>query len=156
MPAVIDRFDGEHRWLSNFAPAFVLLDGKPFQSVEHAYQAAKSLDPDERDIVSLAATPGKAKRLGRNIELRPDWGQAKVPIMLGLLRQKFRQPRFKSLLLGTGDATLIEGNHWGDTFWGVCKGKGQNMLGKLLMQVRQEIRDEQPVQREQRQGQGCA
>jgi len=136
---MVKEFQGQYRFLSNFWEALVQLDGQVYTSVEHAYQAAKSHDVHYRLSVLCARTAGDAKRLGRKVALRPDWEDVKVDIMLGLLRQKFTEPKLARLLLATGEQELVEGNYWGDTFWGVCQGKGKNQLGKLLMQVRQEI-----------------
>lgn len=121
---VIDRFNGPHRFLSNFETAYVLLDGEPYWTVEHAYQAAKTLDKRERLWLAGLRTPGQAKRRGRKLALRPDWEQVKDTIMLDLLRQKFRQPQLRDALLATGDAELIEGNTWGDTYWGCVQRRG--------------------------------
>lgn len=79
---------------------------------------------------------------GREDEYRDDWYEIRVEIMLDLLRQKFAHPELRQMLLDTGDAELLEGNNWGDVFWGVDQdtGEGQNWLGRLLMQVREEIR----------------
>jgi len=60
--------------------------------------------------------------------------------MTDLVRQKFSNPQLAKQLLDTKDFELIEGNTWGDTFWGVCSGKGQNNLGKILMQIRNELK----------------
>lgn len=135
----ISDFRGESRWLSNFHLVKVELDGVPYSSTENAYQAAKTLDPDLRRVFRTC-TPSEAKRHGRLLALRPDWEAVKVPVMLDLLRQKFAHPELRAKLLATGDAQLIEGNWWNDTFWGVCRGIGQNWLGRLLMQVRDEVR----------------
>jgi ribA/ribD-fused uncharacterized protein len=135
----IERFEGEYRWLSNFAPA--LVDSMAFltRRVEHAYQAAKTMDGIERMRIAAAPTPGRARRLGRSVALPADWDELKLGVMLDLLRQKFHLSEYRSKLLATGDAVLIEGNPWGDTYWGVCRGVGENQLGKLLMQVRREL-----------------
>ena len=77
--------------------------------------------------------------MGRHLPLRPDWEDVKLSVMEGLLRQKFREEPFKSQLKATGDAQLVEGNYWGDVYWGVCRGQGENHLGKLLMKIRGEI-----------------
>ena len=136
----IDKFDGEHAFLSNFHPSPVLMDGEWFPTVEHAFQAAKTKDWSERRVVRLASTPGRAKRLGRRVSLREDWEQIKIEVMEQLLRQKFLLGSELHLqLLATSPAKLVEGNHWGDTFWGVCRGTGQNHLGKLLMKIRDEV-----------------
>jgi N-glycosidase YbiA len=138
---MIDRFSGPYRFLSNFWPARVVLDGEEYPTTEHAYQAAKTFDPAVRRAIALSETPGKAKRAGAAAKCREDWPAVKVEIMLDLLRQKFRRhDHLKEQLLATGDLELVEGNTWGDVFWGVCNGKGENHLGRLLMRVRHEIR----------------
>ncbi len=139
----IDRFRGEYRFLSNFWPAVVTLDGITYPTVEHAYQAAKILDPTSRGLFYSAATPGDAKRLGRQLtRLRGDWHQVRLAVMADLVRQKFTHPDLRDRLLATGNRDLIEGNDWGDTFWGVCRGVGDNQLGRILMKVREELRGE--------------
>ena len=134
------KFRGEHRWLSNFAPVNVKFEGVTYRSTEHAYQAAKTLDLLEREQIHACATPGKAKRLSRTLTLRSDWESVKARVMLDLTRQKYRKPEYRRKLLQTGDYQIVEGNTWGDTYWGVCRGKGENRLGKIIMQVREEIR----------------
>jgi hypothetical protein len=94
---------------------------------------------DDRLRIRLADTPAEAKRLGKTILLRKHWEEVKVYIMLHLLKQKFAVPVLRDELLATGDAQLIEGNTWGDIYWGVCGGVGKNVLGMLLMQVRDEL-----------------
>jgi len=137
---VISGFNGPYRFLSNFWPCIVHMDEKAYPSVEHAYQAAKTLDFNERYKISQLRTSGKAKRMGRNIILRPNWEEIKISTMFSLLRLKFSQPQLTKLLLDTKNEVLIEGNKWGDTFWGICNNKGENKLGILLMMVRDEIR----------------
>lgn len=132
---MINEFQGENRFLSNFWPAKVRLDGIEYKSVEHAYVAAKTTDTAAREQIA-GMTPGQAKRFGRTLSLRPDWEQIKLTIMRELVSQKFTDPKLAKMLKATGDQQLVEGNTWGDTFWGVCKGKGQNNLGKILMAVR--------------------
>ena len=135
----IDHFNGQYAFLSNFAPTNVLYDNLEYFTVEHAYQAAKTLDLTERKKIQGAETPAVAKKMGRNVILRNDWESVKLDIMLDLLRQKFLNDDLKYALLSTNNAELIEGNWWGDVFWGVCRGRGQNHLGRLLMLVRNEI-----------------
>lgn len=136
----IDSFHGQNRYLSNFYPSPIEWDGLTFPTVEHAFQAAKSCDPLERAAIAQAPSPGIAKRMGRAVKLRADWEEVKIPFMLAFLRLKFT---FDSApgrwLLNTGQAELVEGNTWGDRFWGTVDGEGRNELGKLLMQVRGEI-----------------
>lgn len=138
----IDNFSGQFEFLSNFSDSPVKYEGIEYPTVEHAYQAAKSLDMEDRVHISECPTPGAAKKAGRKVKLRADWESVKDGVMLELLRQKFTDPDLKYQLLETRNAPLIEGNWWGDTYWGVCKGVGKNMLGQLLMQVRQELRNE--------------
>lgn len=139
----ITSFTCGNRFLSNFYPCYVELDGAPYPSVEHAYQAAKTFDIGIRErLQSSLLSAGHAKGMGRRLPLRWNWDEIKLEVMEKLLRQKFRCPYFRACLLATQDAELIEGNTWGDTFWGVCNGVGENHLGKLLMQVREEIKNE--------------
>lgn len=136
---MIEKFSGDCRWLSNFWPVLVELDGLNYPSVEHAYQAAKTLDVEKRKEIQLAVMPSMAKMLGKKLKIRSDWEQIKIDVMYGLLQQKFAVGILRTQLKLTGSQELIEGNHWNDTFWGVCKGKGENHLGKLLMKVRAQL-----------------
>lgn len=138
----ITRFSGDHAFLSNFYPATVTWLGVEFYpTVEHAYQAAKTEDPQGREMIRQATTPGIAKRLGRKVPMRRDWDEIKLNVMLNLVHQKFYDhDDLRRMLLDTGDQMLIEGNTWGDTFWGVYKGFGYNHLGHILMQVRDLVR----------------
>jgi hypothetical protein len=137
---MINSFSGKHRFLSNFWPCLVELDGQVYPSTEHAYVAAKVTDPELRTLVRECSTAGHVKRLGRKLPLRSDWEEVKLAVMEDLVRQKFTDPELRRLLLETGEQELVEGNHWGDTFWGVCDGVGLNHLGRILMLVRAEIR----------------
>ena len=134
-------FFKEHRFLSNFHIEDVLYDGIIYPTVEHAYQAAKSLDREERVRVSKLDTPGKAKKEGQKLDLREDWEEVKYQVMLNCTRNKYTDPVLKQMLLDTSDKYLEETNWWNDQYWGVCKGNGQNNLGKILMIVRGEIDD---------------
>lgn len=136
----IESFSGDFRFLSNFSPVEIEFDGHLYKSVEHAYQAAKTLDENIRSSVREAETAGKAKKIGKKIPLREDWNDVKIDIMESLLRKKFNTLLFKQLLKNTGDAELIEGNTWGDEFWGVYNNYGHNHLGKLLMKIRDELK----------------
>jgi len=135
----ISKFSGRYKFLSNFYAVNLYFEGLIYPSVEHAYQAAKArYEPDKERIRDLS-TPGEAKRAGRVIFLRPDWEEIKLTVMETLVRSKFRRKTLRDKLLATGDTELIEGNWWGDKFWGVCNGVGQNHLGKILMKVRKEL-----------------
>lgn len=138
MAKVIDSFRGEYRFLSNFYPCLVRYDGDElsYPSVEHAYQAQKTRNINDQIIICKARTPGEAKRIGRRVRMREDWDKVKIDIMRSLLLFKFSHQELSQKLVATGNAELIEGNDWGDMFWGVCRGRGENWLGKLLMEVR--------------------
>lgn len=139
----ISSFSGRNHFLSNFHPSEVEMDGAIYPTVEHAYQAAKTMDPEEREIIRTAKTPGMAKKLGKHVTIRPGWISEEVRdrVMADLVWQKFsKHPRLAKQLLDTGDARLAEGNWWGDTYWGICRGEGENMLGEILMQVRKQLR----------------
>lgn len=135
----IDRFSGEYRFLSNFYPCDIIYEGEVYASVEHAYQAAKTKDPFERKVIQRQETPGRAKREGQHVTLAKGWDSAKVLVMEDLLRQKFNYPSLREKLYNTKGHDLIEGNDWGDTFWGEVDGVGQNHLGKLLMKIREKL-----------------
>lgn len=143
---VIRSFSGEYRWLSNFWPAPVTYQRVLYPTVEHAYQAAKVEDELMRMRIRRCKTPGEAKHLGKTLTLRDDWEEVKVSVMTTLVARKFmRHEDLKRKLVSTGDAVLIEGNNWGDTFWGMCPepstGKliGSNRLGVILTTVREVI-----------------
>lgn len=146
----IDSFSGRYKFLSNFYEGthFIYYDGHPYRTVEHAYQAAKCNNDQQRALFRVPGLkPGQAKRMGRNFKhLRYNWDALKVHIMLDLLRDKFKDPVLRKLLIETGDRDLIEGNTWFDYFWGVCGGVGENALGKLLMVVRSEVNGGPPVE----------
>lgn len=134
---MINKFEKDYFFLSNFWPCFEL-----GRSVEHYYQAAKATNLKDRNWVLDSRSAGEAKYRGRRIEVIKGWDEIKLYRMEELLRRKFFDPELKSWLLATKDAELIEGNWWGDTFWGVCKGIGENHLGKLLMKIRKEFNGE--------------
>lgn len=139
---MIDSFSGSYRFLSNFYPSTIYWGTYKFPTVEHAYQALKSTDVDYRRKVEAAETPGKAKRLGRSVVLRGDWEEIKLFTMATFLMLKFTQNQdLGYLLLRTDDRPLVEGNNWGDTFWGQVDGVGDNNLGQLLMAVRSRLMD---------------
>jgi len=136
---VIDRFFGDYIFLSNFYLHPVHYAGETYPSVEHAFQAAKTLNLAWRERIRRAPMPKDAKRLGHRVPLRPDWEQHKVAAMSTLVQAKFADPLLVAKLQSTGDALLVEGNTWGDRFWGVDRrtGLGLNHLGRILMAVRE-------------------
>ena len=142
---VIRLFRGENAFLSNFYECPVIYDGLEFGSAEAAFQAAKCECMGER-MKFISLDPNQAKRLGRHVRLRSGWDEVKLMVMRDIMEAKFRNPELKRKLLATGDATLIEGNYWGDSYWGITKGgtgEGENHLGRILMPVRQQLRKEE-------------
>ncbi len=138
----IIAFRGRWTKLGNYSACTVFYNGHAYPSVEHAYQAQKSIYPAMQKQIRECATPALAKKMARSVVLRPDWDDAKVPIMRVLLIEKFSQEPERSILLSTGDARLVEGNWWNDRFWGECPvGTGLNWLGRLLMEIRGKLRD---------------
>ncbi len=139
---MITEFQGNHRFLSNFwsLKTGIMYANLLFYSVENAYQAAKCRYVDQM-VQFQGIRPGDAKRLGKTVDQRADWNEKKLSIMEDLVQQKFfNNPDLAKLLLATGDQELVEGNKWGDRFWGQCPiGTGQNHLGKILMKVRNEL-----------------
>lgn len=139
---MISEFKGKYRFLSNFHPIKVEFEGDSYLSVEHAYQAAKTVDPLERLDIHVAPTAAEAKKRGKKVTLRPEWDDPKFRLatMKALLVQKFNDPDLREALLATYPQELVEGNWWGDVFWGMCRGKGENHLGKLLMEIRDDLK----------------
>lgn len=136
---IINEFRGKYDFLSNFYSAPVEYDELLYLNNEAAFQSAKVLDIEHRKQF-CRLDPSTAKKRGRNVLLRNDWEQVKDEIMCQIVRAKFIQNEdLRERLFATGDAILIEGNTWGDTYWGICRGRGKNMLGKILMKVREEI-----------------
>ncbi len=134
MKEKIDSFSGDNRFLSNF---FIEPDGS---CVEVEFQRAKCRNTEDAKGFD-GLSPADAKKLGRKIAIRHDWEQVKFSVMSVLVLLKFYEhPSLTTMLLETGDAILVEGNHWHDTTWGVCDGVGDNWLGKILMFVRSVVR----------------
>lgn len=137
-------FQGDYHFLSNFHLAQFEWNFCPsWNSVEAAFQSAKCITEEERRKFSdMSLTPNEAKRMGQRVQLRPDWEQVKDGIMEEIVYEKFFQiESFARKLIDTGDAELIEGNTWGDTYWGVDLHtmQGKNKLGKILMKIRDEL-----------------
>jgi ribA/ribD-fused uncharacterized protein len=139
---VIDSFRGQYFFLSNFCEVPVIYDGITYLNNEVAFQAQKTINKEERIDFSML-NPSQAKRMGRRVSLRPDWEDVKFDIMYEICKAKFTQNQsYKENLLKTGDAELIEGNDWGDKIWGQVDGIGENHLGKILMRIREELKNE--------------
>jgi len=147
----IDSFKGRWVFLSNFYPCEITHQGIRYPSVEHFYVAMKCNNEqmingihytvgDFREMIASTPSAGLVKKIGQKIIIRSDWDKKKLEFMNWAVREKFKDLNLSELLLGTEDMQLIETNNWGDTFWGVCNGRGKNHLGKILMKVRDELR----------------
>lgn len=144
---MITEFDGKYAFLSNFYHAPFTYDGIEYPTNEHFFQAMKTLDQEERKKIAAAATPGKAKRMGRQVQLREDWEQVKEDMMrLGVTLKFQAHPGLAKKLVETNDAYLIEGNTWCDQTWGSCNCPrhknipGRNLLGQILMEERERLK----------------
>lgn len=154
---MIDRFTGRYHFLSNFYPCKIKHRGIEYTSVEHYYVAQKVkgiqfyqgqyfTETDFKEILSKVKDPSDVKKIGATLKLPHNWDSIKFDIMFYGVDYKFtKDENLKTMLLETGDIDIIEGNYWHDNYWGQCtcnkcKGKGQNNLGKILMQVREHIR----------------
>lgn len=151
MANVVSKFDGDNFFLSNFSPSEIMFDYADeklvFKNGEAAFQAAKVRSmvgegPEEKlayvKSLEAASTPNDAKYKGRSVKIDLEhWETIKVKCMREVVFQKFQQnPELRVKLMETGHAMLVEGNTWGDKFWGRCDGKGFNILGAILMEVR--------------------
>jgi len=136
---MINSFTGKYRFLSNFYLIKIDFEGITYPSTEHAFQASKTLDLSERLKISSCQSPGRAKRMGQLVQVRPDWEKVKISVMAKLITIKFSNVSLKKKLKATFPHQLVEGNNWGDIFWGICRGRGENHLGKILMKERSEI-----------------
>jgi ribA/ribD-fused uncharacterized protein len=131
---------------SNFYPCVLLIDGLQWPNSESYYQAEKFVLRNRhlREQIRKARNPTLAKRVAYSVPCDPDWDTRKVEVMRRVLRCKFACPTLKALLLGTGKRTLVEHTK-NDKFWGDGgDGSGQNMLGKMLMELREELMSAQP------------
>lgn len=159
---LISRFKGEFDFLSNFYTSPFVWKGFCWPTVEHAYQAAKAKFSEDTWTIRTAKTPFSARRLGRAVEIIDNWDEVKIDIMIELVCLKFEyNPTLRDKLLATFPAKLKEGNYHHDNFYGSCSCQdcllevGKNMLGTILMEVREDIRqasfqDQTTMTKEQR------
>lgn len=142
---MIDRFRGEYSFLSNF------YEGKEFTYKEMKFTNAEAAFQSQKDLSRASEfemlRPSDSKRLGRRVALRQDWEEVKIKVMYEVCYAKFTQDdALRNKLVGTGDKELIEGNFHGDRCWGMIlsqkdnKWVGSNLLGKVLMKLREDLR----------------
>lgn len=150
-----------HEWISN-QNGSVMYDNIEYPNVISAFQAAKTFDMGMRREIWLTSWFGDVVEIGHSLNLRSDWHDVRVGIMYDLLRQKFSQDDYRKLLLSTMDAEIVYSHDMDDmlydcdheesfalfdkctseTFWGVYDGTGENMLGKLIMRIRTELKND--------------
>lgn len=134
---MINSFRGKYYFLSNFSDSKITINNLTFDNAEAAFHSYKDIER-QADFVNLSAS--LAKKKGRHVKLRGDWEFVKDDIMYHIVKAKFEQNEdLKQKLIETGNEELIESNNWHDHYWGVCQGRGNNKLGKILMRVRQEL-----------------
>jgi ribA/ribD-fused uncharacterized protein len=149
---VIPKFEGEYRLLSNFAPSVIKIDTANagtilFPTGEHMFQALKykamNISHQDEKFAYLKSInedpdPNHAKKMGRKVKIDvAKWEAMKIDMMRQTVWEKFAQhDDLRERLLATDSAMLVEGNTWKDEFWGRCNGRGYNMLGAILMEVR--------------------
>jgi len=143
----IRHFKGQYKFLSNFQETSIRFGKHVYPSAEHLFQFLKTKPGSSwESAIQLARSPGKAKKAGQECELPADWEAMKVPLMMVVLRLKFQDKHLARRLKETGTAKLIEGSVWHDNFWGDCTCQncraipGKNMLGVLLMCLRENLR----------------
>lgn len=142
------RFQGENRYLSNFYLTDIIYKSKVYGSSEHLYQSLKMKNPDDAEKVRTAFSAGRAKTLGGSLPMRDNFDEIKFDIMYYVVKLKFTgNVDLMEKLINTGDAFLEEGNTWHDNYWGNCscskcaRKPKLNNLGRILMIVRQELRE---------------
>jgi ribA/ribD-fused uncharacterized protein len=151
---IISKFSGKYKFLSNIYPCNIVIqvplfdgDDRVWPSVEHLYQALKcELYFTQNNItaekIKKLKTPRKAKNIGKKIKVSSAWKMDKIDFMERIVDLKFKQnKKLRQKLLATGNALLINSNTYGDTFWGKSSGRGKNCLGKILMNIRKELRN---------------
>ncbi len=149
---VIDSFSGEYSWLSNFYPSSFRTPGSThvYKTVEHFYQCSKAHNHQDFLNILECTTPGRAKRMGRKINLRPDWTDeiAIEKMSLGIYWKFTTHEELAQKLLNTGESLLVEGNNWHDNYWGACQCEpcnsqilAQNKLGEILMKLRNRLKE---------------
>ena len=133
-PSDVMQFRDKYWFLSNFYPCKVHFGDLEFDCVEAAYQAAKCSNAEDRKRF-IGLNGAESKKLGRQIKMRNDWAKVRLDVMFALVSEKFEDATLKNKLKDI-EGPIVENNTWNDTFWGVCNGKGENNLGKILMEIR--------------------
>lgn len=137
----ITKFIGEYAFLSNFYECQIKYKTLLFNSAESAFQSCKCKNEEDK-IKFTTLSPVESKKYGKRIQLIDNWDTLKNSFMTDIVYNKFNQNlSLKYKLLETYPLNLIEGNKWNDTYWGICNGRGLNILGKILMNTRKYFYD---------------
>jgi len=142
---MINEFKGKYGWLSNFWLCSIEFEGLIYPSTENAFQAAKTFNSKEKLRFAHILSPKESKKWGRQLQLRHDWNDIKLDVMEQVNRSKFiKGSHLADKLIATENRELIEGNRWGDLYWGANIEQsedfsGRNHLGKILMKIRKDL-----------------
>lgn len=137
---MIREFRGDNYFLSNYYKSNVTIYGNTYENAEAAFQAMCCAYPSDR-IQFKHLSGSEAKRVAKKVDFRHDYEYMKDRIMYYVVKEKFKQNGYlRKKLLETGSESIEFGNTWRDKYWGVCDGYGRNELGKILMRVREELR----------------
>lgn len=128
---------GEYDFLSNFYPCKIVYRGIEYSCSENFYQAMKTMDLQLREQMSKL-NPSQSKKMGNSLKLRENWEQIKIDVMRLVVNKKFEQNSYLMHKLKQVKGEIVEDNFWHDRFWGRCNGVGENWLGKILMEIRDE------------------
>jgi len=143
---IIDSFRKPYGWLSNFSKAEITFDGITYPTLEHAFQAAKTDNIEDKVKIAAIGNPVVVKRMGKKVKMREDWNVIRLDVMRMLVDLKFQDETLSEKLIETGDAMLVEGNHWHDNYWGACScercssKERDNYLGMILMEKREQLK----------------
>lgn len=144
---MIKEFKNQYFFLSNFYEYPIYYNKLVFCNAEAAFQAQKVINKkDQYKFINLNAS--QARKLGKTVQLRKDWEEIKDNVMYEIVKRKFTiNKELQQKLLETKEEELVEGNWWHDTYWGVDSktGIGQNKLGKILMKVREEVKNNNAI-----------
>lgn len=132
----IDRFVGKYNFLSSTYPSSVEIGGITYPTVCHAIIASKIDSIEIKKQIAALNGLGQVFRFEKTLEESPEWIACRRDVMKNILRKKFSDPKLMHALKETDSAYLINTNYWGETYWGCCDGYGKNVLGHLLMEIR--------------------
>jgi ribA/ribD-fused uncharacterized protein len=139
------QFRKQYDYLGNMYIIPVCYRGIQFEASEIAYVYSKCANKEQAHQIAILGDPYEAKKLGKSVQLIENWNKRKVKIMHEIVYAKFSQNPMIASKLAALEGDIVEENTWGDTFWGVCNGTGDNYLGQILMQVRKTLKTENQV-----------